>query len=227
LVKLQNGDGGRPLFLVHSASGTPEIYRELVESIGPGRRILGISARGFYNPEACHPNIETAAAQYLAAIFEEEPTSNFQLAGFGFGATVVLEMARQLQSVGRELPELVLIGCTPPQAIQTENWLGRLKKSFKRSKGTERMESSDPDNQTAVRHEAIWRSYRFLVSEFPAKIILPSNIGEGVPEAWLEILPYAEIEFTRSYWADMLARPAVKRVASILSAVASPQSSED
>jgi hypothetical protein len=122
---------------------------------------------------------------------------------------------------------LVLIGCTPPQAIQTENWLGRLKKSFKRSKGTERMESSDPDNQTAVRHEAIWRSYRFPVSEFPAKIILPSNIGEGVPEAWLEILPYAEIEFTRSYWADMLARPAVKRVASILSAVASPQSSED
>ena len=227
LVKLQHGDGGRPLFLVHSASGTPEIYRELVESIGPGRRILGISARGFYNPEACHPNIETAAAQYLAAIFEEEPTSNFQLAGFGFGATVVLEMARQLQSVGRELPELVLIGCTPPQAIQTENWLGRLKKSFKRSKGTERMESSDPDNQTAVRHEAIWRSYRFPVSEFPAKIILPSNIGEGVPEAWLEILPYAEIEFTRSYWADMLARPAVKRVASILSAVASPQSSED
>ena len=77
------------------------------------------------------------------------------------------------------------------------------------------------------RHEAIWRSYRFPVSEFPAKIILPSNLGEGVPEAWLEILPYAEIEFTRSYWADMLARPAVKRVVSILSAVASPQSSED
>ena len=227
LVKLQNGEGGHPLILVHSANGSPEIYRELVESIGPGRRIFGITARGFSNPEACHPNIETAAAQYLAAIFEEEPTSNFQLAGFGFGATVVLEMARQLQSVGRELPELVLIGCTPPQTIQTENWLGRLKKSFKRSKGTERMESSDPENPTAARHEAIWRSYRFPVSEFPVKIILPSNLGEGVTEAWLQILPNAEIEFTRSYWADMLARPAVKRLASILNTVPSAQLPED
>ena len=185
------------------------------------------TARGVSNPEACHPNIETAAAQYLAAIFEEEPTSNFQLVGFGFGAAIVLEMARQLQSVGRDLPELILIGCIPPQAIQTETWLGRLKKSFKRSKAPERIEPADPENQTAVRHEALWRSYRFPVSEFPAKIILPSNLGEGVTEAWQEILPDAEIEFTRSFWADMLARPAVKRVASILNTVTTVAPSED
>lgn len=227
LVKLQSGDAGRPLILVHGASGSPEIYRELIEAIGPDRRILGITARGVSNPEACHPNIETAAAQYLAAIFEEEPTSNFQLVGFGFGSAVVLEMARQLQSVGRDLPELFLIGCIPPQVIQTENWLGRLKKSFKRSKAPDRIEPADAENQTAVRHEAIWRSYRFPVSEFPVKIILPSNLGEGVSESWLEILPYAEIEFTRSFWADMLARPAVKRVASILITVTAAPLSED
>ena len=227
LVKLQDGEFKRPLILVHAASGSPDIYNELIEAIGPGRRIIGITARGMSNSEACHPNIETAAAQYLAAILEEEPNSNFQLVGFGFGSAVVLEMARQLQSVGRDLPELVLIGCIPPQAIRTENWLGRLKKSLKRTKGPDRIEPGDTENETVARHEEIWRSYRFPVSEFSVKIILPANLAEGVPEAWLEILPYAEIEFTRSYWADMLARPAVKRVASILNTVPANNLSED
>ncbi len=227
LVTLQNGNLERPLILVHGANGSPEIYRELVEAIGPGRRILGITARGLANPEACHPNLPTAAAQYLAAIAEEEPSSNYQLAGYGFGGALVLEMARQLQSVGRALPELVLIGCMPPQPLQQEGWLNRLKKSFKRSKGPLQIEPQNPENETAIRHEALWRSYRLPVSEFPVKIILPSNLGEGITEEWLELLPYAEIEFTRSFWADMLARPAVKRVASILNTVAAAEVSED
>jgi hypothetical protein len=89
------------------------------------------------------------------------------------------------------------------------------------------IEPQNPENETAARHEALWRSYRFPVSEFPVKIILPSNLGEGITEEWLELLPYAEIEFTRSFWADMLARPAVKRVASILNTVAAAEVSED
>ncbi|MFM8982078.1 MAG: AMP-binding protein [Spartobacteria bacterium] len=227
LVSLQNGSPDRPLILVHGLNGSPEIYRELVEAFGPGRRILGITARGLANPEACHPNIETAAAQYLAAIAEEEPSSNYQLAGFGFGAALVLEMARQLQSVRRTLPELVLIGCIPPQPKQQDGWLNRLKKSFKRSKGPVQIEPQNPENETAARHEALWHNYRFPISEFPAKMILPSNIGEGIAEDWLELLPYAEVEFTRSFWADMLARPAVKRVASILNTVPAAEVSED
>ena len=227
LVKLQTGSEDRPLVLVHAASGSPEIYRELVEAIGPGRRVLGIAARGLSNPEACHANMETAAAQYLAAIFEEERTSNFQLAGFGFGGALVLEMARQLHAAGRSLPELVLIGCTPPQIDQPENWLSRFKKTLKRSKTPMRMEPADPENETALRHEALWKGYRFPVSEFPVKIILPSNLGEETTEAWLEILPYAEIEFTRSAWGDMLARPAVKRVASILNTIPAVPTPED
>jgi pimeloyl-ACP methyl ester carboxylesterase len=213
--------------LVHGANGSPEIYRELVEAIGPGRRILGITARGLTNPEACHPNLETAAAQYLAAIAEEEPSSNFQLAGFGFGGALVLEMARQLHSVGRALPELILIGSTPLQPLQQAGWLNRIKKTFARSKGAPQMEPLNAENETAFRHEALWRNYRFPVSEFPVKIILPSNLGEGIPEEWLELLPFAEIEFTRSFWADMLARPAVKRVASILNTIPAADFTED
>lgn len=227
LVEMQNGNEDRPLVLIHAAGGSPEIYRELVEAIGPGRRVLGIAARGLANPEACHPSLEAAAAQYLAAIFEEEPGSNFQLAGFGFGGVLVLEMARQLHAAGRALPELVLIGCTPPPPAQPENWLSRLKKTLKRSSAPARLEPTDSGNETAIRHEALWKSYRFPVREFPVKIILPSNLGEEITESWLEILPLAEIEFTRSFWADMLTRPAVKRVASILNTVPAAQASED
>jgi hypothetical protein len=129
--------------------------------------------------------------------------------------------------VGRTLPELILIGSTPLQPLQQAGWLNRIKKTFARSKGAPQMEPLNAENETAVRHEALWRNYRFPVSEFPVKIILPSNLGEGIPEEWLELLPFAEIEFTRSFWADMLARPAVKRVASILNTIPAAEFTED
>ena len=225
LVSLQSEGEGDVLVLVHSALGTPEVYRELVTAIGGGRRILAFTARGVSNPEACHPSIEDAAAQYIAALFEEERSETFQLAGFGFGAGVALEMARQLQAAGRVVPDLALIGAVPPKTAQDSGWMAKMKRTFRRSSGDERIEPLPPENETAVRHLAAWRNYRFSTSDFPARIILPADLSQEVVSSWMEILPAAEFEFTRSAWSDMLARPAVKRVASILNSTPAPQDS--
>jgi thioesterase domain-containing protein len=191
-----------------------------------GRRILGFSARGLSNHEACHPCIEDAAAQYIAALFEEEQPGNFQLAGYGFGAAVVLEMARQLEAAGREIPDIVLIGAVPPRSTAADGWLSKVKLALKRQTPEERLEPLPPENETAVRHLAAWRQYRFSPANFPARIILPADLGEEVVSAWNQILPAVEFEFTRSAWSEMLARPAVKRVASILNSPPVAQDSE-
>lgn len=223
LVELQSGGEGNLLVLVHGSTGSPEVYRELVSSLGGGRRVLAFSARGVSNPEACHPSIEDAAAQYIAALFEEERSESFQLAGYGFGAAVVLEMARQLEAAGRSIPELVLIGAVPPRTAQDSGWFAKVKRSFRRSAADERMEPLPPENETAVRHLATWKNYRFTPSDFPVRLILPADLSQEVVSSWMEILPAAEFEFTRSAWSDMLARPAVKRVASILNSRIPPQ----
>jgi thioesterase domain-containing protein len=179
--------------------------------------VIGIAARGALNPEACHPSIESAAAQYIAALFEDAPLQDFQLAGFGFGAIVALEMARQLQAAGRSLPRVVLIGSLPPHTDKPRGWLDSMKKALKRSAPISRMEPQPASTALAARHESILKNYRFPVCDIPATIILPADLSEAT-DAWQEILPSAAVEITRASWTEMLTTPAVKRIASILNA---------
>jgi thioesterase domain-containing protein len=215
LVEMCPRSIGSTLVLVHPADGFTESYSDLLGALGQSRRVIGIAARGGLNPEACHPSIESAAAQYIAALFEDAPLQDFQLAGFGFGGIVALEMARQLQAAGRSLPRLVLIGSVPPQTDKPRSWLDSMKKALKRSATTSQMEPRPASTAAAARHESILKNYRFPVCDIPASIILPADLSEST-EAWQEILPGAAVEITRSSWAEMLSTPAVKRIASIL-----------
>ena len=115
------------------------------------------------------------------------------------------------------------VGAVPPHTEQNSGWLAKVKRTFRRSNADDRVEPLPPENETAVRHLAAWRNYRFSTSDFAARIILPADLSQEVVSSWMEILPAAEFEFTRSAWADMLARPAVKRVASILNSRIPPQ----
>jgi pimeloyl-ACP methyl ester carboxylesterase len=206
---------GSTLVLVHPANGLTDSYSELLYALGNSRRVIGIAARGALNPEACHPSIESAAAQYIAALFEDAPLQNFQLAGFGFGAIVALEMARQLQAAGRTLPRLVLIGAMPPPTDEPGGWLASMKKVFMRSATASRMEPLAPSSAAAMRHEAILKNYRFPTCDIPATIVLPADLAES-SAPWQELLPSAAVEITRSSWSEMLSNPGVKRIASIL-----------
>jgi thioesterase domain-containing protein len=215
LVEMCSKGSGSTLVLVHPANGLTDSYSELLYALGNSRRVIGIAARGALNPEACHPSIESAAAQYIAALFEDAPLQNFQLAGFGFGAIVALEMARQLQAAGRTLPRLVLIGAMPPPTDEPGGWLASMKKVFMRSATASRMEPLAPSSAAAMRHEAILKNYRFPACDIPATIVLPADLAES-SAPWQELLPGAAVEITRSSWSEMLSNPGVKRIASIL-----------
>lgn len=220
---MQEGTGGELLVLVHGADGTPDIYGELIRALGPSRRIIGLTARGAANSEACHPSIESAAAQYIASIFEDERPESWKLVGFGFGGMVALEMARQLHAAARNLPGLVLLGTFPPIIDRSVNWLSSMKRVFKKSPATERMEPLPPRTETAVRHEMAWKNYRLPACQVPATCVLGVDVPVEIATSWKEVLPNVTIEFTKSNSADMLSNPAVKRVASIINSSEAPE----
>jgi thioesterase domain-containing protein len=223
IVKMQEGSGGELLVLVSDSSGSPEIYRDLIQALGPSRRILGIAARGENSPEACHPSIESAAAQYIAALLEDENPVTWKLAGFGFGAVIALEMARQLDSAGRTVPQLVFIGATLPVVLQPVGWLESVKKALKKTSYSPKMEPASAFSETAMRHESAWKKYRFPVSAFSATLVLPSDMPFEAVDVWREFLPNVLFEPVKSTWRDMLSHPAVKRIASILNSTGTPE----
>ena len=214
---LQKEGAFAPLVLVPTASGVTATYSDLVSALGNGRRILGLTARGACDPEACHTTIESAAAAWIDALAEDDPSLTFDLCGFGYGGIAALEMARQLAAAKRRVPGLVLIGTPPPQTEKPSGWLFSMKNVFRRLNPEARVEPFTPIGEPAQTHEAAWRRYRFVPCALQARIIIPSDFPPDAASAWLAILPSARLEPVKCTWSEMLAYPAVKRLASIIS----------
>jgi len=217
-VTVLHEKGGAPtLVLLPGASGTPDLYRDLATALGSTRRIIGLVARGFHNPEACHPSVESAAAAYIDVLLEEDPTASFVLAGFGFGGTVALEMVRQLAAAGRPAPELLLIGSVAPAVAEISGgWFSTVKDAFKRLSTPERMEPRAATDEPSASHESAWKKYRFRPGPIAARIVLPSDFPPDGAAKWLAVLPAARITPVKCRWGEMLGFPAVKRLAAIL-----------
>lgn len=214
---LQKEGTAPPLVLVPTASGITGTYRDFVSALGNGRRILGLTARGACDPEACHTTVESAAAAWIDALAEEDPSLSFDLCGFGYGGIAALEMARQLAAAKRRIPGLVLIGTPPPQTEKPSGWLSSMKNVFKRWNPEDRLEPFPSIGEPAKTHEEAWRRYRFVPCDLSPRIIIPSDFPPDSAAAWLAILPPARIEPVKCAWGEMLAYPAVKRLASIIS----------
>ena len=214
---LQNEGTSKPLVLVPAASGVTDTYRDFVSAMGTGRQILGLTARGACDPEACHTTIESAAAAWIDALAEHDHSLSLDLCGFGYGGIAALEMARQLATAKRRVPGLILIGSPPPQTENPSGWLHSVKNAFKRWTPGDRLEPFTSIGEPAQTNEAAWRVYRFVPCDLDARIIIPSDFPPDSAANWLEILPSARIEPVKCTWAEMLAYPAVKRLASILS----------
>lgn len=116
----------------------------------------------------------------------------------------------------RRIPGLILIGTPPPQMEKPSGWLSSMKSVFKRLNPEDRMEPFTSIGEPARTHEAAWRRYRFTPCDLQARIIIPSDFPPDSAATWLAILPAARLEPVKCAWAEMLAYPAVKRLASIL-----------
>ena len=215
---LQKEGASPALVLVPTASGVPETYHDFVSAMGKERRILALSARGASDSEACHTTIESAAAAWIEALVEEDPSLTFELCGFGYGGLAALEMARQLAAAKRRIPELTIIGTPPPQLEKSQGWLSSMKNVFKRWSPDDRIEPFAGHGEPGQTHLAAAHRYRFVPCDLQARIILPSDFPPDAAATWLTILPSARIEPVKCAWAEMLAYPSVKRMASILSA---------
>ncbi len=217
---LQGKGSGNPLVLVAPLSGLPESYQDLVTAIGSQRRIIGLTARGAAQPDAPHPSIEAAAAAWIDALLEEDPSLSFDLCGFGFGGVAALEMARQLLAARRPVPRLILLGAPAPQTEASTRWLASMKNVFRRLNPPDRVEPFTPIGEPARSHAAAWARYRFSPCNVPAHIIIPSDFPPDAGAAWIDILPSANIELVKCTWAEMLSFPAVKRLATLISGTA-------
>ncbi|WP_425247328.1 acyltransferase domain-containing protein [Streptomyces sp. NEAU-NA10] len=97
-----------PLFLVHAAGGTSDVYRALAERLGDERPVHGLERL----EEA--RTVTDKARRYAEAVAAVHPEGPCLLGGWSFGGFVAQETARQLTAARREVELVVLIDSVRP-----------------------------------------------------------------------------------------------------------------
>ncbi len=97
-----------PLFLVHAAGGTTDVYRGLVERLGGERPVYGME-----RVDEARTVVEKAR-RYVEAVAAVHPDGPCLLGGWSFGGFVAQEAARQLTAAGRDVRLVVLIDSVRP-----------------------------------------------------------------------------------------------------------------
>ncbi|MFD5402955.1 beta-ketoacyl synthase N-terminal-like domain-containing protein [Streptomyces griseorubiginosus] len=97
-----------PVFLVHAAGGTSEVYRALAERLGDERPVYGLDRLEDAR------TVTDKARRYAESVTAVHPDGPVLLGGWSFGGFVAQETARQLTAAGREVELVALIDSVRP-----------------------------------------------------------------------------------------------------------------
>ena len=120
LVELQADGFLPPLFLIHGIGGEVLSFTTLAHHLAPDQPVYGIRARGSDDLQEPLTDIESMAAEYLAAIRSVAPEGPYYLAGYSSGGTLALEMAQQLRAQGEVVALLAMIDSEAPESYPGE-----------------------------------------------------------------------------------------------------------
>ncbi|MGY3052015.1 amino acid adenylation domain-containing protein [Pedobacter sp. UYEF25] len=109
LVKIKDGTGKNPLYLIHGIGLNVLIFNNLANNLNSDQRVYGLQAIGLNGLDAPLDNFEEIASQYIGEMLEENPDGPFCLLGYSMGGIIALEMAKQLKMLGKEVTMLGMI----------------------------------------------------------------------------------------------------------------------
>jgi non-ribosomal peptide synthetase component F/pimeloyl-ACP methyl ester carboxylesterase len=215
LVTLCESPDGPTLYLVHDGDGSPERYRALAAQFEGEWTLKATTARGLVKPSQCHRTVEEEATDLVRAMRESDPDGPYHLFGYGFGATLALEISRQLLSAGHGVDFLVLSSPSVPEAEVKGGWLRSLQKNLT---GAMRGKADPVTESTpvALAHVNAFRAYKAVPLPGDACVILGSDASTNAEKDWSACIPDAFFEQMPCAFGDILREPGVKRLAAIL-----------
>lgn len=111
ILPLRKGDD--PLFCIHPAGGLSWCYAGLMKTLPSNIAIYGVQAKGIGKKEELPKTLAEMAAGYIQAVQKIQPEGPYRLLGWSFGGNVVQEMAVQLQQMGHEVEQLIILDAYP------------------------------------------------------------------------------------------------------------------
>ena len=124
VVPLQPRGDRRPLYIVHGVGGNIVNFYGLAMRMGAETPIYGIQSQALVARQPALLHLKDMAAHYIKDIRKVQPHGPYDLLGYSFGGTVVLEIAHQLRAAGEQV---AMLGMIDAKSKDSELELQRLK----------------------------------------------------------------------------------------------------
>jgi thioesterase domain-containing protein len=124
LVTLQVGHSDAPpLFCIHPVGGNAHCYMGLANRLDAGQIVLGLEAVGLSGKQRPLTSFDHMARLYTEHVQAACPNGPYMLIGWSLGGIIAFEMAKLLQSAGKQVGLLALIDANPapPEGNQLED----------------------------------------------------------------------------------------------------------
>lgn len=102
------GSARPPIFIVPGRMGYMMPRPEFMAGLAPGQEVRMFELPGIHGERPPHTRIEAIAADYVDELQKEYPSGPVLLAGYCRGSLITLEMAAQLELLGRPVLQMVL-----------------------------------------------------------------------------------------------------------------------
>ena len=109
VVPLQPRGDRRPLYIVHGVGGNIVNFYGLSMRMGSDLPVYGIQSQALVARQPALLHLKDMAAHYIADVRRVQPHGPYDLLGYSFGGTVVLEMAHQFRAAGEQVRMLGMI----------------------------------------------------------------------------------------------------------------------
>jgi aspartate racemase len=113
VVEIQSGDTEGPLFLVHSVDGELISWRSLVQHLKTGKAIYGLQPPERQDAIESFLDLKVMVQHYVQSIQNLNCKDPLNILGYSYGGKVALEIAQQLQSIGRKIGILAIVDTAP------------------------------------------------------------------------------------------------------------------
>jgi amino acid adenylation domain-containing protein len=109
LIRLSDGTGSLPLYVIHAIGGTAHGYASLARELADTYEVWGVEAAGVRAGSSACRSLDQMVGNYVGLITDAQPGGPYRLAGWSMGGLVALRIAERLIGMGKEVALVTLL----------------------------------------------------------------------------------------------------------------------
>ena len=122
IVPIKPTGNKTPVYIVHGAGLNVLNFYDLAQHVDADQPVFGLQAVGLDGGDVSVDSIDAIAAHYVAEIVKHYPSGPYAIGGYSIGGFIAVEMARQLEAMGKEVKMLAIFDTDADNAREREPW---------------------------------------------------------------------------------------------------------